>query len=64
MGKSYQITETEFKALEELRRQNKDKDTERRLHAVILRGKGMRNIEVAKKLDTAPQVIRNCWNLS
>ena len=57
MGKSYQITETELKALEELRRQNKDKDTERRLHAVILRGKGMRNIEVAKKLDTAPQVI-------
>ena len=57
MGKSYQITEAELKALEELRTQNKDKDTERRLHAVILRGKGMRNIEVAKKLDTAPQVI-------
>ena len=54
MGKSYQITEAELKALEELRTQNKDKDTERRLHAVILRGElvTLREIKAAYEEKT------------
>ena len=55
--KKNEITNKEAEAIKEYRKQVKDKKKDRRLYAVQLRGEGLKVIEIAKKLDTYPQVV-------
>ena len=57
MGKTYTITNEEMNEIKEFRKGNKNKDIDKRLYAVQLRGEGMKNAEIADKLDTCPEVI-------
>lgn len=57
MGKTYTITEEELKEIKETRKGVKNKDIDKRLKAVQLRGEGMNNEEIAAKLDTSPVVV-------
>ena len=57
MGKTYTITDEEMNEIKEFRKGNKNKDIDKRLYAVQLRGEGMKNAEIADKLDTCPEVI-------
>ena len=59
MGKTYAITSEEMNEIKEYRRMIKNKDIDKRLYAVQLRGEGMKNAEIADKLDTCPEVISN-----
>ena len=47
----------EAEAIKEYRKQVKDKKKDRRLYAVQLRGEGLKLIDIARKLDTYPQVV-------
>ena len=60
MGRTYTITTDEMKEIKETRKATKNKDIDRRLYAVQLRGEGMKNAEIAIKLDTSPEVV-SCW---
>ena len=55
--KKNEITNKEAEAIKEYRKQVKDKKKDRRLYAVQLRGEGLKVIEIARKLDTYPQVV-------
>ncbi len=57
MGKSYTISEKEVAEIKAKRKEIKDKNTDRRLYAVQLRGEGMTNPKIAEKLDTSPKVV-------
>ena len=57
MGKTYVITNEEMNEIKKFRKGNKNKDIDKRLYAVQLRGEGMKNAEIAGKLDTCPEVI-------
>ena len=43
--------------IKETRKAVKNKDIDKRLYAVQLRGEGMKNAEIADKLDTSPVVV-------
>ncbi len=51
MGKTYEIKKEEAEKIKEYRKGIRDKIIDRRLYAVQLRGEGMRNQDVAQKLD-------------
>lgn len=51
MGKSYNISAENAAEIKEYRKGIKDKSLDRRLHAVQLRGEGMKNKDIAQKLD-------------
>lgn len=57
MPKKYKISEEETNKIKELRKSIKDKKVDKRLHAVQLRGEGMKNQEIAEKLDTTYRVV-------
>lgn len=57
MGKTYTITSEEMIEIKETRKAVKNKDIDKRLYAVQLRGEGMKNAEIADKLDTSPVVV-------
>lgn len=57
MPKTYTITKEEIEEIKAARKKNKDKDVDRRLHTVKLRGEGMKNREIAEKLDTVSDVV-------
>lgn len=57
MGRAYVITSEEMKEIKETRKSVKNKDIDKRLYAIQLRGEGMKNAEIAEKLDTAPVVV-------
>ncbi len=57
MPKTYIISKEQAKEIKEYRKQVKDKFTDRRMYAVQLRGEGMRNKDVAKKLDVDPRMV-------
>lgn len=57
MPKTYKISEEEGKKIKEIRKGIKDKRVDKRLHAVQLRGEGMKNSEIAEKLDTTRQTV-------
>lgn len=51
MAKSYEVSKEDAAKIKKYRKGIKDKVIDRRLYAVELRGEGMRNQEVAEKLD-------------
>ena len=57
MPKTYRINEAQVLELETARKSITDKRIDKRLYAVQLRGEGMKNPEIAEKLDTAAKVV-------
>jgi len=57
MPKTYRISEEQARELEAARKDITDKRIDKRLHAVQLRGEGMKNDDIAEKLDTAAKVV-------
>jgi len=57
MPKAYKISEEQMLQLKEQRNQNKDKNVEKRLRAIQLRGEGMKNEEVSKIVESHPKVV-------
>ncbi len=57
MGKTYEISKEKAAEIKEIRKRIKDKKTDRRLHAVQLRGEGLTNKEIAEKLDTSDKMV-------
>ena len=60
MPKTYQISAEEAAEIETARKNVRGKLADKRLHAVQLRGEGMKNPEIAEKLDTSAKVV-NHW---
>jgi len=57
MPKTYTITQEQMKELEITRKENRDKRVEKRLHAVILRGNGKNNHQIAAQLEVSSDVV-------
>lgn len=57
MPKTYKIDRAELKEIEEARKANQNKQVEKRLHAVLLRGQGKKNAEIAEQLETSSKVV-------
>lgn len=57
MPMTYTISKEEAKKIKELRKTIKNKQVDKRLHAVQLRGEGKCNSEIAEKLGTSPKVV-------
>jgi len=60
MPKTYQISAEEAAEIKTARKNVRGKLADKRLHAVQLRGEGMKNPEIAEKLDTSAKVV-NHW---
>lgn len=57
MPKIIKISKEQAVEIEAARKAIKDKRIDKRLHAVQLRGEGLKNPEIASKLDTSPRVV-------
>ena len=57
MPKTYKISKEQSASIEDLRKTITDKRIDKRLHAVYLRGMGMKNPCIAVKLDTSAKVV-------
>ncbi len=57
MPKKYKISSEQIKEITEARKTIKDKTVDRRLHAVQLRGEGLSDKEISKRLETSPSMI-------
>ena len=57
MPKTYTINEDAVKEIEEMRKKNRDKQVDKRLHAVQLRGEGKENKEIAQVLETSTDMV-------
>lgn len=57
MPKTYKISAAVVTELEEARRKNHDKQVEKRLRAVQLRGEGKKNPEIAEQLETSVDMV-------
>lgn len=57
MPKTYTISKDDIRVVEELRKNNKDKQVDKRLHAVKLRGEGKKNRAIAEQLETSADMI-------
>jgi transposase len=57
MPRTYKLTAEHRAELEQARKTNQDKQTEKRLHAVQLRAEGETNVIIAQKLDTSAIVV-------
>lgn len=57
MPKTYKISSEDVKKIKEVRKTIKNKQVDKRLYAVQLRGEGKTNHEIAEKLDTSPKVV-------
>jgi len=57
MPKAYKISEEQILQLKKERKQNNDKNVEKRLRAVQLRGEGIENEEVSKIVEAHPKVV-------
>lgn len=57
MPTTFKISEKQAEEIAVMRKTITDKRIDKRLMAVQLRGSGMRNPEIAEKLDTSPKVI-------
>ncbi len=57
MPKTYTISKEQAEEIKEYRKQIKNKFTDRRMYAVQLRGEGMKNKDVAEKLDVDPRMV-------
>ena len=57
MPKTYTISKEEIKEVEEIRKKNRDKQVDKRLHAVVLRGEGKKNKTIAEQLETSTDMV-------
>jgi len=57
MPKTYQITEEQLKEIKAARSNTSDKQVDKRLHAVKLRGEGKKNATIAEQLETSSDMI-------
>ena len=57
MPKTHKITIQQLVEISEARAKNRDKQAEKRLYAVQLRGEGKRNKEIAERLGTSSDVV-------
>jgi len=57
MPKTYVIEKEEIQEIEEQRKKNKDKQVDKRLHAVQLRGEGKKNEAIAEQLETSTDMV-------
>lgn len=57
MPKKYNINTEQIKEIAEARKRIKDKNTDRRLRAVQLRGEGLSDKEIAERLETTSNMI-------
>ena len=57
MGKAYTISMEQAEEIKEKRKNVKNKQVDKRLYAVQLRGEGLKNEEIAEKLDTSSKVV-------
>jgi transposase len=57
MGKRVEITEAELAEIVCLRRKNKDKRIEKRLHGLELRGRGLTNEQVGEEIGVHAQTV-------
>ncbi|MBR1823457.1 MAG: helix-turn-helix domain-containing protein [Ruminococcus sp.] len=63
MGKTHQISKEEAATIKEYRKKIKDKLTDRRLYAVQLRAQGIRNKDVAERLEVNPKQVSQWCSL-
>lgn len=57
MGKAYTISMEQAEEIKEKRKNVKNKQVDKRLYAVQLRGEGLKNEEIAEKLDSSSKVV-------
>ena len=57
MPKTYKISAENAAEIKEVRKTITDKNVDRRLYAVQLRGEGLTNDEIAQKLDTSDKMV-------
>lgn len=57
MPKTYKISKENAAEIEEKRKTVRDKQVDKRLYAVQLRGEGLTNREIAEKLDTSDKMV-------
>ena len=57
MPKTYKITKKQIDEIVAARKSNRDKQVEKRLHAVQLRGEGKKNVEIAQQLETSSDIV-------
>lgn len=57
MGKTYKISKEQAEEIKAQRKKIKNKQVDKRLHAVQLRGEGLKDKEIAEKLDTSSKVV-------
>jgi len=57
MSKLYEVTEKHVAEIERYRKLNRDKNVDKRLRAVQLRGEGYDNREIAEKVEAHPTVV-------
>jgi transposase len=57
MPKTYTISKEDITRIEAERRNNRDKQVDKRLHAVVLRGQGKTNDEISARLGTSTDVV-------
>jgi transposase len=57
MARAFEISETQTEEIAVMRKRNTDKQVDKRLWAVQLRGEGMKNSKIAEKLDTSAKVV-------
>ena len=57
MAKTYKISQEQVAEIESCRKLNKDKNVDRRLRAVQLRGEGYENKVIADKVEAHPTVV-------
>ncbi|MBQ1392534.1 MAG: winged helix-turn-helix domain-containing protein [Lachnospiraceae bacterium] len=57
MRKIYTVSIEEANEIAKIRKTVKEKNTDKRLYAVELRGRGKKNQEIAEKLDTSTKVV-------
>jgi len=57
MPQTYGISKEQAKEIKEIRKTITDKRIDKRLHAIQLRGEGVKNPAIAEKLDTSAKVV-------
>ena len=57
MPKTYTISKEDSCVVEELRKTNRDKQVDKRLRAVVLRGEGNKNKDIAEILETSTDMV-------
>lgn len=57
MPKTYKISKEEVEQIKKIRKGITNKKEDKRLYAIQLRGEGLKNEEIAEKLDTSSKVV-------